>query len=318
MAIQQILVPQFSAPELLGEPGAAELAIFLSADIPSNLFQLSWLENYGIDSPRGADAFIFVGVRTPHGKLAAVMLLVGQSLALIHSQEDGAAEAIGRWCRDRGFQLDHIVSARHGVEVFWRAYAAEREILGNADSQAPVPRTFAQLRAHSHRAQTLYMLERARWHDAQAQRDPAAPAIHPRPARLDEIDAVFLASARMHREETHIDPLADDPEGFRRHVAHRISTGRCYVHFDAHHRLLFKAELSALSGFGAQISGVYTDPICRRKGIATAALFDICGQLFEGGARRITLYVNDDNEAAHRVYRKVGFELHAPYQTIFV
>src|SRR5690554_942331 len=184
MAIQQILVPQFSTPELLGEPGAAELAIFLSADIPSNLFQLSWLENYGIDSPRGADAFIFVGVRTPHGKLAAVMLLVGQSLALIHSQEDGAAEAIGRWCRDRGFQLDHIVSARHGVEVFWRAYAAEREILGNADSQAPVPRTFAQLRAHSHRAQTRYMLERARWHDAQAQRDPAAPAIHPRPPAL--------------------------------------------------------------------------------------------------------------------------------------
>lgn len=318
MAIQQILAPQFSAPELLGEPGAAELAIFLSADIPSNLFQLSWLENYGIDSPRGAEAFIFVGVRTLRGKLAAVLLLVGQSLALVHSQQDGAAEALGRWCRDQGFHLDHIVSARHGVELFWRAYAAERDVRGAADAPAAPARRVAQLQPHAQRNQTLYLLERAGWQAALARRAPGAPQISPRPARLDELDAVFLASARMHREETQIDPLADDPDGFRRHVAHRISTGRCYVYFDAHHRLLFKAELSALSRFGAQISGVYTDPICRRKGVATAALFDICGQLFEGGTRRITLYVNDDNEVAHRVYRKVGFEFHAPYQTIFV
>lgn len=317
MAIQHIFAPRYGVPEILEESSAAQLAIFLSQDIPLNLFQLSWLENYGIDSARGADAFIFVGVRTLHGTLAAAALLVGRSLALVHSAEDAAAEALGRWCRDQGFRLDHIVSARRSVERFWHAYAAGRGVAREADD-ARAPRSFEQLRAHSKRAQMLYTLEPTDADAAPAHAANNMPPIHPRLARLDELDAVFLASARMHREETQIDPLGDDPDAFRRHVAHRISTGRCYVHFDPHRRLLFKAELSALSRFGAQISGVHTDPIFRRKGVATAALFDICGQLFEGGVRRITLYVNDDNEPAHRVYRKVGFKLHAPYQTIFV
>src|SRR5690554_1017111 len=153
MAIQHIYAPQYGAPEILAESSAAELAIFLSADIPLNLFQLSWLENYGIDSPRGADAFIFVGVRTLHGKLAAAALLVGRSLALVHSAQEGGAEALGQWCRDQGFRLDHIVSARRGVEVFWCAYAAAREVV--ADGHEAAPRIFDQLQAHSQRAQTL-------------------------------------------------------------------------------------------------------------------------------------------------------------------
>lgn len=313
MAIQHHIPPRFSPPEILDASNHAELLTFLSADMPLNLFQLSWLENYGVESPRKASAFIFVGVRTAQGKLAAAAILVGRSLALLDSRQADAAALLGRWVRAQKIHLDHIASATGCVDAFWEAYAAGDPL--NRDADMPGP---PQLQAKARRAQTLYTLERARWKDFSTPPDDAPPNIHPRLAHLDELDALFLASARMHREETHIDPLGDDPEGFRRHVAHRISTGRTFVHFDAHRRLLFKAELSAFSRFGAQISGVYTDPICRRKGIATAAIFDICKQLFEGGARRITLYVNDDNEAAHRLYRKVGFEFHAPYQTVFV
>ncbi|TDP72152.1 GNAT family N-acetyltransferase [Bradymonas sediminis] len=309
MAIQHITAPQYAPPEVLTEDSTAEAMAFLSVDIPLNLFQLSWLENYGIDSPRKADAFVFLGVRTTRGRLAGVALLVGRSLLLVHSPEAGAAEALGRWVRGQEVHLDHLVSDTPSVDAFWRGYA-------HADAHLEDPP--APLQAQTHRAQMLYTLERHRWNYCNTLPERAAAGVHPRLARLDEIDAVFLASVRMHREETNIDPLEDDPDAFRRHVAHRISNGRCYVHFDAHRRLLFKAELSAHSRFGAQVSGVYTDPICRQKGIATAALFDICKQLFEGGARRVTLYVNDDNEAAHRVYRKVGFVPHAPYQTIFV
>lgn len=304
MASQYIDPPHYSRPEILEEAQYAELVLFLTADIPVNLFQLSWLENHGIHPPQESRTYVYLGVRDRLGKLAAAALGVGQSLALIHSTTTGAAQALGRWFRRHDFQLDHIVSSRQSVDPFWRAYAA-------GDATKP-------LKAQFRRAQSLYTFERERWDTSQPHCACTGREIRPRRASLDELDAVFLASARMHREDTHLDPLRTDPGAFRRHVAHRIRRGRCYVYFDAHQRLVFKADISAFSSFGVQLSGVYTDPIYRQQGIATGALFDICNQLFEGGSRRVTLYVNDDNQAAHHVYRKVGFEFHAPYQTIFV
>ena len=137
-------------------------------------------------------------------------------------------------------------------------------------------------------------------------------------ARRRDLEAVFLASARMHAEETLEDPLARDALHFRRHVEHRIENGRTYVWFDDHRRLLFKADISAQSAWGAQISGVYTPHSLRGQGIATAAMTSICDALFERGFPRVTLYVNRTNYAARRVYQKVGFRYHTDYQTVFV
>ena len=114
------------------------------------------------------------------------------------------------------------------------------------------------------------------------------------------------------------DPLEKDANHFRRHVEHRIDNGRTYVWFDQHRRLLFKADISAQGSWGAQISGVYTPPALRGNGIATAAMTQICDALFDRGFPRATLYVNRTNEAARRVYAKVGFRYHTDFQTVFI
>jgi predicted GNAT family acetyltransferase len=99
---------------------------------------------------------------------------------------------------------------------------------------------------------------------------------------------------------------------------YRIETDRTLVWFDDHQRLIFKADVSAQSRYGAQISGVYTAPAMRGQGLGTRAMIDVCEALFRRGIPRVTLYVNQDNHAAHRVYDKVGFQHHCAYQTVFV
>ena len=105
---------------------------------------------------------------------------------------------------------------------------------------------------------------------------------------------------------------------FRRHVEHRLENGRTFAWFDEHRRLLFKADVSAQSSWGAQISGVYTPPAWRGQGIATRGMREVCAILLDRGCPRITLYVNRTNAPALKVYQRVGFEFHSDYQTVFV
>jgi hypothetical protein len=270
-------------PAVLEESNRAEMLAFLSADVPRNLFQLCWLDNHGVCARGRPDLYHYAGLRAPSGHLEAVSLVISNRLILVHARDPSAAAVMGQWYRRRGLVLEHVVSARDSVTPFWRAYAA-------VDARPRV-------RARLDRDQHLYVLNRNHWYDA----------VHPklrsrfeptqvRRARLEELEAIYLASAQMHLEETLEDPLEVQPEAFRKHVRHRIQSGRSFAWFDDHLRLLFKTDLSACSG----------------------ALFDICQELFESGLPRITLYVNAENEAAHRVYDKVGFQFHADYQTVFV
>lgn len=293
---------------LLGSREVSGLIAFLSADKSANLFMLSWAQNYGAAASRGARDFFILGALDFDGELRGAALCIGESLLMLCAPEEPVAWALGRWVRARGILLDHVVSKRASVEPFWRAYA-----------RAPGP---GAPRARRISEQYFYVLEPDDLRDGvdKTRADGASEwrGERPRKARAAELDAVFLASARMHQEETGEDPLRRNPASFREHISRRISSGRVYVCFDSGRRLLFKCDLSALSSFGVQIAGVYTAPRFRGQGIATRAIFDICRELFDGGTRRITLYVNADNAAAHRVYERVGFQFHAPYQTVFV
>lgn len=273
----------------------------LSRDVARNLFMLSWAENYGMASKRRNELFHFSGV-WDREKLVGVALVITNRLALIESVDRQVSSFLGCWYRERGIIFEHIVSARESVEPFWEAYAG---------SPCDIP-----VRLNRH--QKLFELERVRWMDRLESDTNTRWPTGVRLATHEEIDPVFLASARMHAEETLEDPLQKDPGHFRRHVEHRIATERTYVWFDPGSRLVFKADVSAQSRFGAQISGVYTPPQFRGQGIATRAMHDVCDHLFKRGFPRVTLYVNQENAPALKVYDRVGFEYHCAYQTIFV
>jgi hypothetical protein len=270
------------------------LKSFLERDPVENLFMLSWAESFGTAPPSQSDLFEFLALEV-EGVLSAIALVVAKRLVLLDSLDAEWSSHFGEDFVRRGVVLEHVVSSRRCVSPFWNAY------------------TRGGLAARLDRNQTLYVLER----DAFLSQDWGTTT-EITLANSFDIDAVFLASARMHAEETLEDPLERDARHFRRHVEHRISSERTWVWFNERRRLLFKADISAQSSYGAQISGVYTPPALRGQGIATRALRDLCLALFERGYPRVTLYVNDENDSAIRVYEKIGFARHSAYETVFV
>lgn len=307
MTVQHVNLEGESAPELLFERHYGEIVEFLTCDIPPNLFQLSWLANHGVRPLANPDLYAFRGIRGPAGELQAVSLVITERLALVEARDAEMAARFGRWCRRRSLEFDHVVSAADSVEPFWRAYAGEGEA---TDGHPPTARLV--------RPQSMYVLEPETWCDAPGELGERPERTGVRRATLADLDPLFFASAHMHREETLEDPLEQDPDSFREHVRHRVESDRSFVWFGDDKRLLFKADISAQSRFGVQISGVYTAPSLRGQGLATRGLYDICEQLFEEGAPRIVLYVNRDNDAARRVYEKVGFDYYTEYRTVFV
>lgn len=290
----------------LGRRHRAALRRFLERDVALNLFALSWLENHGV-TPRRKGTFHFRGILDEDEALRACALVITDRLVLLDAEDARLARYLGRWYSEAAFHFQHIVSARHNVDPFWEAYVQASFHNG--------------VRPHAARLvspQRMLAISRRRWLAEVEPRHAARAATGLRPSRSRDLDAVFLASARMHREETLEDPLEHTPDVFRQHVRHRIDSGRSFVWFDDHRRLLFKADVSAQSRYGVQISGVYTPPQFRGQGIATRAMVDLCRAMFARGWPRVTLYVNDQNAAARRVYERVGFEFHGDYATIFV
>ena len=55
------------------------------------------------------------------------------------------------------------------------------------------------------------------------------------------------------------------------------------------------------------VANVVTRPDRRRRGIATGLMAAVVDAARRGGAREIRLQVRDDNEAAHALYRRLGF-----------
>lgn len=272
----------------------SQVSAFLEKEPVSNLFLLSWIENNGIEA-RHENHFHFFGIHDTQGQLKAVLLSISDRLVMLHSDSPEEAEHLGYFIAQSGVHLHHVVSTRANANPFWVAYHEHRP----------------DIEARLIQNQKLYSLRK----------EDFLPIVEPLPVRragLHEMDALYLASAQMHREETGEDPLEGDPDAFRRHVRYRISHGRTFVYFDKFRRLLFKADISSRSPRGVQISGVYTAPHCRNQGIATRGMQSLIQGLFHEGLPLITLYANETNHPALKVYTRLGFRFHTPYQTVFI
>lgn len=132
------------------------------------------------------------------------------------------------------------------------------------------------------------------------------PAEDVRLSTRGDLDALIVAAARMHREEMGIDPLAVDAPAWRMRMLSLIERHWSWI-WMREHEVLFKAELSAWTPEVVQIQGVYTAPKYRGQGIARAGLAAICAHVFRE-VPRCSLYVNQYNVIALRVYDRLGFK----------
>lgn len=145
---------------------------------------------------------------------------------------------------------------------------------------------------------------------------PIAPDPQVRLVRGGEIDQLFPAAVAMYTEEVGVSPLLDDAgRGYRRRITELVRGKRAYARF-AGNRVIFKAELAIVTRRTAQIQGVWMDPEFRGHGLAAAAMAAVVRDALRRVAPTVSLYVNDYNAPARRVYARCGFEQAGTFATV--
>jgi predicted GNAT family acetyltransferase len=152
-----------------------------------------------------------------------------------------------------------------------------------------------------------------------AEHVPAVPIdLRVRLIRIDEIDEYLPAAVAMFSEELGIPPGgASGLSAYRRRIEWLIRSRRAFGIVDADGRIAFKADLGAVSAHTCQVQGVWVRPDLRNRGIGTAAL----AAVFEHAltlAPSVSLYVNEYNEPARRMYARLGMREVATLATVLI
>jgi hypothetical protein len=141
--------------------------------------------------------------------------------------------------------------------------------------------------------------------------DPAVRLVQP-----NEVDRLFPAAVAMYTEEVGVSPLLDDGgRGYRRRMSELVRGKRAYARF-AGDRVIFKAELAIVTRRTAQVQGVWVDPEFRGRGLAAAAMAAVTRDTLRRVAPTVSLYVNDYNTPARRVYARCGFAPAGTFATV--
>jgi predicted GNAT family acetyltransferase len=130
---------------------------------------------------------------------------------------------------------------------------------------------------------------------------------HLRRVRPSELDVLLPASVAMFTEEVGVSPLGPDGgAAYRARVAELIALGRAFARIEDG-RVVFKAEIGAVTPHACQVQGVWVRPELRGQGLAAAGMAAVVQEALRSIAPVVSLYVNDFNVPARAVYRKVGF-----------
>lgn len=141
--------------------------------------------------------------------------------------------------------------------------------------------------------------------------DPGVRLVRPA-----EVDLLFPAAVAMYTEEVGVSPLAEDGgSSYRRRLADLVRARRAYARI-VDGQVVFKAELAVVTRRTAQVQGVWVDPAWRGRGMAVPAMAAVLRDALTRVAPTVSLYVNDYNEPARRVYRRCGFRPVGTFATV--
>lgn len=131
------------------------------------------------------------------------------------------------------------------------------------------------------------------------------PAV--RRVRRDELDVIMPACVAMFTEEVGVSPLAGDGGLlYQARVAELVTTGRSFARIE-HGRVVFKAEIGAVTRQACQVQGVWVTPERRGEGLSETGMAAVLHYALREIAPVVSLYVNDFNAPARAAYRRVGF-----------
>ncbi|HTZ43538.1 MAG TPA: GNAT family N-acetyltransferase [Jatrophihabitans sp.] len=265
-------------PRVLNAADSARVRVLVDADLIAHCALDARLRVVPDLAPRRFGGQ-FWGVDGPHRDLRAAAFHGGNLIPL--GDDLAGLELIARQLARTGRGCSSIVGPADGVAAMW-------DVLSRRWGPARAVRW----------GQPLLCIRTP----APVEADPGVRLVHP-----TELDRFLPAAVAMFTEELDISPIAHDAgRGYRNRVADLIGAGRAFARFDDRGRVIFKAEIGALSPATAQIQGVWVRRELRGQGLGTAAMAAVV-RLALRRAPSVSLYVNDYNEAGRAMYARLGF-----------
>jgi len=144
------------------------------------------------------------------------------------------------------------------------------------------------------------------------------PDYEVRAAQPQHLDRYLSAAVAMFTEELGVSPrVSPGSMAFRTRVSDLIAAGRAFARFDFRGQVMFKAEIGAVTAHTCQIQGVWVRPDLRGSGIATGGLATVLAHAL-ALAPTASLYVNDFNVPARRLYARLGMSHVATLSTVLM
>jgi hypothetical protein len=220
-----------------------------------------------------------------------------------------------------------VAAAVHGRNLL-PIGGAEDEWLVLAEHLARRPRPGISIVGRAAAVQVMWQLLEPRWGPARALRlrqpllvleragDPRRCDPRVRAVRPDELETYLPAAAAMFTEELGVPPQAAAGMGdYRQRVAALIRDSRAFAIIGDDGTVIFKADLGVVSLHTCQVHGVWVRPELRGRGISAPALAAVVQHALTL-APTVSLYVNDFNTAARRLYERLGMRQVAELSTV--
>ena len=269
----------------LSEDDRDEVLTFLAERPTHTVCLTGFIRDNGMVSPHNRGAFY--GCRNSAGRLEGVAL-IGHA-TLIEARSIRAMQEFALVAQT--FPRTHmIMGEQEKVEQFWNFYADEGQEMRLACRES------------------LFELRRA----MEARKEVEGL----RPATLDDLELIAPVHAQMAEQESGVNPLEVDPEGFRARCARRIEMGRVWVYVEDG-KLVFKADIQADTTEVIYLEGVWGSPSVRGTGVGRKCMRQLCRDLLTR-TKSVCVLVNEENERANTFYRMCNFKKSSVYDTIFL
>ncbi|HEX8459437.1 MAG TPA: GNAT family N-acetyltransferase [Pyrinomonadaceae bacterium] len=285
-ATSHILTTRRAAAELLPEDESEEALTFLSERPLHTVIMAGLMREHGLSvpAPRGR----FYGCRERRlGQLEGVAL-IGRA-TLFEARTPNALVAFAELARESP-SVRMIVGEELELNQF----------LSHYDADGQKPRRFRQ--------ELFYQFTR---------KDTDAEGIAGlRQATLEHLDKVVSAHAEMVAEETGMNPLDVDPEGFRERCAARVAKGKVWTLIEQG-KLIFKADVITETPQAAYVEGVWVSPEHRHEGYGRRCWTQLSRSLLDR-LPSFCGFVNIENSVAHAFYERMGGTLLGTYRKVYL
>jgi len=279
-------VANLSRVQVLSENNTQEVLEFLKIRPVHTVVMTSFIQDNGLENPSNRGNFY--GYRNSAGELEGVAL-IGHT-TLVEARSEDALIALALKARESETPIHIMMSDGNSIESFWQYYSN--------DNQQPRLVCEERLFEIKHPVMVRETVEGLRQ------------------ATKEELMPIAEAHAEVAFEESGVNPMEKDREGYLKRVLRRIEQGRVWVVFDED-KLVFKADVIAETSDVMYLEGIYVNPESRGQGIGANCLSQLSRVLLEK-VKYVCLLSNVDYSQAHNAYKRAGFKSKDCCVTMFV